>query len=578
MKAKYLILLGVFLTSCDLDKFPLDAISPETFFNTENDLRLYTNSFYGMLPGAENIYKEQADNVIHRDLSDEVRGSRIVPTSGGGWSWGDLRNINFYLSNSERCANEGARARYDAVARFFRAYFYHKKVKRFGDVPWYTEVINDKDEEMLQKARSPRAEIMKHVLEDIDYAIEHLPKTKKINEITHWTALALKSRICLYEGTFRKYHPEFNLPEADFYLKESVAASEALMNSGYKIYSTGTPEKDYFNLFSSHDAIREELILARDYDVDLQVYHNLNYYTMTASAGRPGMEKKTVNTYLMRDGSRFTDIPGYESLFFTEEVKDRDPRLSQTIVTPGYTRVGEDEHLVQDFGSAVTGYQMIKFTTERKFDAWNRSANDMPIFRYAEVLLNYAEAKAELGTLTQSDLDKTTGQLRRRVAMPNIDLAQANAIPDPYLENFYPHVSGSNKGVILEIRRERGVELVMEGFRWDDMLRWKEGAKFAETFKGIYFPSLGTFDLDQDGKIDICLYEGKKPSVEGKNIQFLKLNGDVVLENGTSGCIMVNSHINKKWDENKDYLYPIPIQERLLNPNLTQNPGWDDGI
>ena len=579
MKTKLFILLGVFLTSCDLEKYPLDAISPETFFNTENDLRLYTNSFYGMLPDAEGVYNESVDNIIKMDLSDELRGTRIVPTSDGGWTWENLRNINFFLENSKTCTDEAARTRYDALAHFFRAYFYFDKVKRFGDVPWYTQVINDKDEDLLHLARTPRADVMKYVLEDIDYAIANLPTLKRVNEITHWTALALKSRICLYEGTFRKYHTEFNLPDAEFYLKEAVAASEELMaNSGYKIYSTGNPESDYLNFFASYDAIADEVILAKDYDDDLQVYHNLNYYLMTASYGRPGLEKKLVNSYLMRDGSRFTDKPGYEKMFFTDEVKNRDPRLSQTIRTPGYTRIGEDEPLVQEFGSTVTGYQLIKFVTERKWDTYGKDVNDMPIFRYAEVLLNYAEAKAELGTLTQSDLDNTTGLIRQRVDMPNINMAKANAQADPYLEKQYPHVSGANKGVILEIRRERRIELVMESFRWDDMMRWKEGATFTEQFKGMYFPGLGSYDLDQDGNIDICLYDGEKPSVEGKYVQYLKLNSDLTLENGTSGCIIINPHISKKWDENKDYLYPIPIQERLLNPNLTQNNGWNDGI
>lgn len=574
-----LALLGLGLSACEMDKYPLDAISPNTFFNTENDLKLYTNSFYDALPSAEGVYDEAVDNIIKMTLADELRGTRIVPTYGGGWTWGNLRNINFYLDNSSKCQNEAARLRYDALARFFRAYFYFDKVKRFGDVPWYSSTIGDQDEENLMKARTPRTEVMNNVLEDIDNAIQYLPANKRINEITRWTALALKARICLYEGTFRKYHTEFNLPDYERFLKEAVAAAEKIMTeSGYQIYSTGKPESDYLNLFASHEAIADEVILARGFSDEFQVYHNLNYYTMTASFGRPGLEKRLVNSYLMRDGTRFTDKDGFETMFFTEEMKNRDPRLSQTIRTPGYTRIGETETLVQEMGSTVTGYQLIKFVTERRWDTNQKDINDMPIFRFAEVLLNYAEAKAELGSLTQSDLDKTIKLIRDRVAMPNINMAEANSNPDPYLEKQYPHVEGSNKGVILEIRRERRIELVMESFRWDDMMRWKEGKTFEEQFKGMYFPGLGPYDLDEDGEIDVCLYENEKPSLEGKNIQYLKLNSDIVLEYGNKGCIVVNPHLDKIWDENKDYLYPIPIQERLLNPNLTQNKGWNDGI
>lgn len=575
----YIFISCIFLFSCELEKFPLDAVSPNTFFYTENDLRLYTNSFYNMLPSAEGVYNEGVDNIIKMNLDDEIRGSRIIPTSGGGWVWTDLRNINFYLENSSKCENINARNRYDAVARFFRAYFYFEKVKRFGDVPWYSSAINDKDIDALTKARDPRVLIMDSVLADLNYAISYLPENKMVNEVSKWTALALKARICLYEGTFRKYHTEFNLPNADFFLNAAVEASdEVITQSGYTLYSTGNPESDYLNLFASHSAIASEVILSRGFSDELQVYHNLNYYTMTASYGRPGLEKRLVNSYLMKDGSRFTDQPGYETMFFTEEMKNRDPRLTQTVRSPGYTRIGETETLVQEFGSTVTGYQLIKFVTERKWDTNMKDINDMPIIRFAELLLIYAEAKAELGILTQSDVDKSIKQLRDRVGMPNLDMQAANSNPDPYIAKQYPKVSGPNKGVILEIRRERRIELVMESFRWDDMIRWKEGATFTEQFKGLYFPGLGSFDLDGDGEIDVCLYKDTKPSLEGKSIQYLKLNSDVTLEYGESGCIVVNSHIRKKWDETKDYLYPIPIQERMLNPNLTQNPGWDDGL
>lgn len=575
----YILAAGLCLSACEMEKYPLDAVSPNTFFKTESDLKLYTNSFYMAFPGASDIYGESVDNIIKMDLSDEIRGIRIVPTSGGDWTWEDLRNINFYLENSNKCNDSKAQARYDAVARFFRAYFYFDKVQKFGDVPWYDKTINDQDTESLQKPRDPRATVMNNILEDINYAIDNLPVERRVNEVTKWTALALKARICLHEGTFRKYHTEFNLPDANRFLNEAVTASDELMTKGgYSLYSTGKPESDYLNLFASHEAIASEVILSKGYSDEFQIYHNLNYYTMTASFGRPGLEKKLVNSYLMRDGKRFTEQPGYATMFFADEMKNRDPRLYQTVRTPGYTRIGETETQVQEFGSTVTGYQLIKFVTERKWDTNEKDINDLPLFRFAETLLIYAEAKAELGTLAQSDIDKSIKLIRERAGMPNLNMATANANPDSYLEKQYPHISGNNKGVLLEIRRERRIELVMESFRWNDMMRWKEGATFTEQFKGMYFPGLGSFDLDGDDQIDLCIYKDTKPSLEGKSIQYLKLNSDITLENGESGCIVINPHLKKVWDENKDYLYPIPIQERLLNPNLTQNPGWNDGI
>lgn len=587
MKIKNLYKLGIFAClgiSCmgctDMEQYPLDAISPNTFFNTSNDLKLYTNSFYNMLPGAEGIYNEAIDNIVKQDLAEELQGGsrRIVPASGGGWSWGNLRNINFYLQNSPQCKDENARNRYDAVARFFRAYFYLDKVQRFGDVPWYSTVISDQDWDKMRLPRTPRAEIMDSILADVDFAVEYLPATKTVNEISKWTALALKSRICLFEGTFRKYHTELNLPGYELFLDEAATASQYIMNeSGYKLFDTGHPESDYLNLFASLDAKSEEVILARSFSDALQVYHNLNYYTMTASYGRPGLEKRLVNSYLMKDGKRFTDIEGYDKMEFYEEMQNRDPRLAQTVRTPGYTRIGESKELVPEFGSTVTGYQLIKFVAGPQYDTYNKSINDMPIFRYAEILLNFAEAKAEKGTLTQTDINNSINLIRKRAGIPDLDMAAANANPDPYQADLYKQVKGANQGIILEIRRERRIELVMENYRWNDILRWKEGQTLTEPFRGMYFPAPGCYDLDKNGTIDVCLYNGTKPDA-GKNVQYLKLGGDITLENGESGHIVINPHLPKVWDEKRDYFYPIPINERNLNKNLTQNPGWNDGL
>lgn len=580
-KSIALTLTGVALAGCvDMEQYPLDAISPNTYFNTGNDLMLYTNSFYNMLPSAEGVYNEAIDNIVKQDLADELQGGsrRLVPASGGGWSWGNLRNINFYFQNSSKCTDEKARDRYDAVAHFFRAYFYFDKVKRFGDVPWYSEVLTDKDWDKMREPRTPRVQVIDSILKDINTAIKYLPETKTVNEISKWTALALKSRICLFEGTFRKYHTELGLPGYETFLDEAAnAALDVIHNSGYKIHNTGNPESDYLSLFASLDANSDEVILARSFSDALQVYHNLNYYTMTASYGRPGLEKRLVNSYLMKDGSRFTDLAGYDKMEFYEETQNRDPRLSQTIRTPGYTRIGGSAKLVPEFGSTVTGYQLIKFVASADYDTYNRSVTDMPIFRYAEVLLNYAEAKAEQGTLTQDDIDKSIKLLRDRAGMPNLYMAEANANPDAYQAALYKQVSGANKGVILEIRRERRIELVMESHRWDDIIRWKEGQTLTEQFKGMYFPGAGTYDLDKDGVMDICLYSGTRPDA-GSNIQYLRLKGDITLEHGESGNIVVNPHLSKLWDENRDYFYPIPINERSLNHNLKQNPGWNDGL
>ncbi|MBO9593122.1 MAG: RagB/SusD family nutrient uptake outer membrane protein [Niabella sp.] len=579
------IFMSGFLVQCKkgfLDRMPLSEITPEIFFNTEKDLELYTNSFYShatiptVIPNAEGVYNEDDDNVIKNSLNDFLTGKRVVPVSGGSWNWYHLRNINYFLMNYTKAQVPAAR-HYGGVAHLFRALFYFDKVATFGDVPWYSAVIDIKDSSLLNHPRDKRALVMDSVLADLDTAIAWMnePRTisDKVEKMNKWTAMAYKSRVCLFEGTFRKYHPEFNLPDADKFLLEAAKAAEALMNTkAYSLY-TSSPDKAYLELFSSKSAKDEEVILTRRYSNDLQIWHNVNYYTLTASYGRPGLEKKLVNSYLMKDGSRFTDKPDYSTQPFFNEVQNRDPRLSQTIRTPGYTRIGNTKRLAPDFTGTVTGYQLIKFVTSEAEDFFTRSTNDMPIVRYAEVLLNFAEAKAELGTLTQEDIDKSIKLLRDRVGMPNMDLATAIGKPDAYLASQYKNVSGANKGIILEIRRERRIELVMESFRRRDLLRWKEGHLFAEQFKGMYFPGVGPYDLDGDGKVDVYIYTGTRPTEPGP--QYLKLGSEVILENNTSGgSIVINPQVTKVFNEARDYLEPIPVQELQLNPSLVQNPGW----
>ena len=575
-----------------LDEYPLDAISPETYYNNADELRSATNQFYGMFPGAASGYTESADVVCIFNLPAEVQGIRTVPTSGGGWNWEYLRAVNFYLSHSVRCDDVDAREHFDGIARFFRAYFYFEKVKRFGEVPWFDRELSSTDPELF-RPRDSRDFIMDKILDDLTYAINNISDKKDLYNVTHWTALALKSRICLFEGTFRKYH---GIPGYEKFLNECATASKLFIdNAPYAIYQTGA--QPYRDLFSSMNAIEEEVILARDYDRSQNVMHEANANTLSPTYGRPGMNKKIVNSYLMTNGDRFTDQPGYETMQYYDEMQNRDPRLTQTVVGPGYMRINSDKVESPNFSSSTTGYQIIKWVTDASGDGYMGSSNDYILFRAAEVYLNYAEAKAELGTLNQGDLEISIKKIRDRVGMPNIDMDAANANPDPYLcalESGYQNVTGPNKGVILEIRRERTIELLLEGFRYYDIIRWKEGKVFEQPYKGMYFPGLtqgsgdnryDVFDMN-DGtvgdkeKVDICIYTGKKPSV--KNIRkFYKLGDEFVLTDGDKGNIICHD-IEKEprqWREDRDYLYPIPTQERLLsNGTLSQNPNWDDGL
>lgn len=564
-------LFSIFLVSCDLDRFPEDTISPDKYFTTAQELELWTNSFYRLFDDAETLTGLNADDNIDNSLGDLMMGQRS-PFEESGWNWTKLRDINYYLQNSANSKDEAARKKYDGVAYFFRAYFYFNKVKRYGDVPWYNQVIGSADEELLFKARDSRELVMDSVMKDLDNAIKMLPTAKSTERVTKWTALALKSRAALYEGTFRKYH---GLDNADKYLQQAAdAGSEFIAGNQYALYATGkTPYQDLFNDAAKSRNLSSEVILWKVHSTESNLMNGIQFNIANA---RQSFTRGFMNHYLMEDGSRYLDQTGAETKLFVDEVANRDPRLKQTVMTPGYVQTGASKPTVNLMNSH-TGYQPIKFVADAAYDGANKGVVNMPMFRSAEVYLNYAEAKAELGAINQNDLDISINKIKARAKMPQVVLSTANSNIDPFLSSYYPNVTnGANKGVILEIRRERTIELVMEGFRQWDLMRWKEGAAFGKSFQGLYFPGVGTYDMDGDGTADIMIYEGTAGTFTGKK---LKLNADIVLSNGTDGYVVALPEQKLTWQENRDYLWPIPASERVQTKGiLTQNPNWNDGL
>ena len=588
MKNKILTIIAaaVCLASCDLNYTPLSKLSPETFFSNESELQAFSNQFYTILP--DTPYEELSDLHVKNALSDEMRSKRTVPSSGGGWDFSALRNYNTLIEYSVNCPDEKVRTTYVALARFFRANFYFEKVKRFGDYPWYDKQVGSEDPD-LYKPRDSREFIMTKIIEDLDFAIANLSDKKDLYRITKWTALALKSRACLFEGTFRKYHAGTNVLEtlpADakpytYYLELSAAASEEIMNtSGYTLFKGNGKSTCYRDLFlgdpSTGDAWADEIILARDYNATLSILHNSTYYTI-GNYGNPSMTRKMACSYLMSDGKRYTEQTGWETKELKDELKNRDPRMSQSIRGIGYTRVDGTDVVAPSFVNTITGYQPTKYMLglNAGADTYNKSYQDLHIYRYAEILLNYAEAKAELGNISQTDIDKSIKLLRDRVGMPNMNVDDANANPCAYMAGLYPNVAGEKKGVILEIRRERMVELFDENMRYPDILRWRNGSAFKQPILGIYIPGPGLYDLNGDGTMDVHFYkEGEEASKESGVIT-RKINSDTFFTEGDHGYVIHPLSSEGNWNEERDYLYPLPILETQLNESLTQNPKWE---
>lgn len=586
-----LSVLAFSLVACDLDEYPEDSISPDTYFKTEKELKLYSNQFYTQLPDAEDYYQEMSDLVCNGlAYNDAVRGySRIVPGTGGGWSFTALRHINYMLSNLYRCEDENVRKHYEGIGRFFRAYFYFGKLQRFGEVPFYDKVLNSDDEELLCKPRDTRDFIIARINADLDTAALYLPEFEGSNMIVNrYAALALQARANLYEGTFRKYHngrPELNDQTLEYasLLKKAADAALAVMTSKkYALYSEG--EKPYYDLFVKNDPNGKEYILNRSYAV---ATHNAANYALVSSKGAAGATRTLALSYLKTDGTRFTDVSGYETKYAKDEYDKRDPRMAQTILTHSFT-YADGTKASFNKGVTLTGYPIVKFVEGET--AKVGSHTDMPVFRYAEVLLNYAEALAELGTITQTDLDKSLNLVRDRVHMPHLDLAKANANPDPFLcgaQYGYKNVdSGNNKGVILEIRRERTIELVMEGFRYQDLVRWREITRFDNQdaqgnlngfeFYGPYVKGAGRYDMDCDGNLDFVVnQDGGRPISPVAGVTSVTIGKDIILSGGNKGFIIALGDMKRVHDEDRDYLFPLPLTELTLSKGaLTQNPGW----
>lgn len=261
---------------------------------------------------------------------------------------------------------------------------------------------------------------------------------------------------------------------------------------------------------------------------------------------------------------------------FLDETKGRDKRLQQTIRTPGYTRLSGGARVAAPpaFTYTYTGYQPIKWSVDDvAADRGNNSINTVSLFRYAEVLLNFAEAKAELGTLTNDDWPKTIGALRSRAGITGGLTALPTQI-DPYLQNTY--FPGISNPVILEIRRDRGIELAMEGFRFYDVIRWKRGELFEMPWRGIYIPEANKLiDLNGDGVNDVYFFTvAVAPAAQVNGVTYINVNSQSQkLANGTSGEVTWLNEIQRKFDAKK-YFYPIPETHLLTNPKLGQNPGW----
>ena len=540
-----LLVLAVACNPLDLD--PKDQISDASFWKTPEQFRLAANDFYYALRGAHNYTEVNSDIATGSGSGGEMQavsnGSYLAPANSTVWdnSYAGIRATNYLLTKAATSGLGTQIDRWVGEALFFRAYHYWNLVKTYGGVPLITKVLDVTSPEVYTP-RATQQEIIDFIIADLDTAAAKLFKqsdltASEMGRVTQGAALALKARAALYQGTWLKYHGG-GAPTP--MLTDAINAAQQLISSGeYQVYK-GQGAQSYKYLFILQGDDSPEVILARRYYA-VRATHNwtrelwFNYMIPT---------KKLADMYLATDGLPITSSPlfqGYDSLM-TDEYQNRDPRMAMTFLVPGSTKFGEagPDTVYPGFAGSNatrTGYMIRKFLDETQEAAEFQGQYDFKEFRYGEVLLVLAEALFERdGAISDGDLNTTINELRDRAGMP-------------FLTNAFVTTNGLS--MLAEIRRERTVELAFEGFRRDDLRRWKTAeTEMPQALRGVMF--VGTEYQQRDSTL-----------VVGTDIQ-VDANGFVVAEAAVSRQFL-----------QKHYLDPIPLQQiQLSRGTLTQNPGW----
>ncbi len=553
------------LSGCNdmLDKEPRDTfVNNNVFWSNTNAVESYTNKFYDNYVG----YSQNGNFgwFYFKSLSDDQGNSGFddwtftaVPSTSSYWTDGfkEVRRANYVIQNvSASSMEKSSKVYFTAVARLNRAWQYYQLVREYGDVEWLSEVIADPDDPHVYGERTDRDVVMDSVLNDLDYAIANLGTATDKTKWSKDMALAMKSDVCLYEGTFLKYRTEADngrkpdLARSEKFLKEAVSASDLLINSG--TYSLTKTYGEVYNSLSLGSG--SETIFYRNYGKDL-VMHNLIAYTCN-SAEQWGITKDAFDAFLFADGkplatttlakSDKAEINSNGDYSIGKALLVRDKRLSVLVDSilcfkgHSWVRVNAEGKSIGMLMTSSTGYTISKYDnlTLDKYYRTNTTTGytDAPLFWFAVILLNNAEAKAELGVISQTDLDKTVNLLQKRAGLPGLTLEpEADPANNMNVDNL-----------LWEIRRCRRCELMTDNwFRYWDLVRWHQ---------------LDKLDTEKNPNINL-----------GANLSNVS---DIEVVVDADKYMVVCSKV-RKYDK-KHYLFPVPTNELNLNGKNTQNPGW----
>lgn len=528
-----------------LDRTPLDTISDGTFWNTEEQLTLAVNGLYANVKNSNTVALDQmGDNSINSATGDSYRifssgnfGSDLSSINAEWVSqYAGIRQCNVFLENYNKATSvsQAKRDQMAGEAKTIRAYMYMNLVCYFGDLPIVTKPLNIDE---LYGPRSPRKEVIDFILTELEEAAALMQKAPQtgatLGRFSKGVALAFKSRIALFD---------------ERWAVAETAAKDVMDLGVYSLYTTGKPAEDYYNLFTYAGKLsrgaNKETIAARINLADVSMHNISRESQVPDQASRYNPTKSLVDAYLCSDGLPINKSSLYKEDTYNNLFENRDPRMKQTILAPGSRWGGRKDgnpnntnpgiftapKFVSDkLGSVTTtGYYFTKYVEIDAVARVSKDENDIHVMRLAEVLLNYAEAKMEQGTLTQADVDLTINKLRDRVGMKRMLLTE---------------LAVNGMDTRTEIRRERRVELAREGQRWYDIIRWKQGSLLAQDVKGM------------------------KKSLAMVPAQVSKFAED------EKGYIVVMT--GRQFVDNKHYLWPIPLIQLQRNPALGQNPGWN---
>lgn len=566
-------MMAMAMTSC-LDFSPEAQMNDDTVWESASNFQLFANQFYSYTRDIQSgdPYQYAVSDGPHSDTRSDLmaeanvnvysQGTNTVPEKDNNYTklYQHIYYTNLLLKNAASFGDQKSIAVPVAEAKFFRAYCYFELVQLYGNVILLTEPV-DIDSPKMNAVRDDRSLVIDQCIQDLQDAANGLPDTpSESGRLCKDAANAFLSRVALFEGTWQKFHnggadATENSERVTSLLNTAKTAAKAVMEAGhYKLfYNEKLGTESYRYMFILEDAQcnpaglttkdNTEYILARRHRLADGVGLNITKAYLT-NAVYP--TRKLANMYVCQDGlpiEKSAQFKGYDQA--TSEFQNRDNRMLTTLAQRG-TKVWDNtaEHCrtawddsdlsrAKEVGAtANSGYQTHKWAVERQV-ADRYESMDFPVIRYAEVLLNFAEAVYELqGRISDSDLDKSVNLVRQRSNPKMVKLS--NALVD-------------NNGLSMreEIRRERTVELVFEGFRIDDLKRWATApVEMPQTLLGVKW----------------------------KGTQFESLWANQSRQLDADGCIIL--YDNRQWDD-KLYLYPLPSDQMQLNPNIGQNPGWE---